>query len=76
MSKTRLPVAGLLGIGITLGLGQPLASSQSSAPAEPPAPLKEIQVDRKCKILQDESDALSGLTEAGLQSEHGLSALQ
>ena len=72
MSKTRLPVAALLGIGIVLGFGQPLAFSQSSAPAEPPAPLKEIHVDRKCTILQDESDALSDLTEAELRNDHAI----
>jgi hypothetical protein len=56
MSKTRLCVAALLGIGIALVFGQPLTFSQSSAPAQPPAPLKEIHGDRKCKILQDEID--------------------
>jgi hypothetical protein len=61
MSKSRLSVAALLGIGIALGYGQPLAFSQSSAPVQPAVPVKEIHVDRKCKILQDESDALSAL---------------
>jgi hypothetical protein len=76
MSKTRLYVAALLGIGIALGFGQPLAFSQSSGPAQPPAPLKEIHVDRKCKILQDESDALSDLTEAELQNDHAICHLE
>jgi hypothetical protein len=76
MSKTRHPVAPLLGIGIGLALGQPLAFSQSSAPAQPTAQLKEIHVDRKCKILQDESDALSGLTEAELQNDHAICHLE
>jgi hypothetical protein len=69
MSKTRLCVAALLGIGIALSFGQPLAFSQSSAPAQPQAPLKEIHVDRRCKILQDESDALSDLAEAELRND-------
>jgi hypothetical protein len=76
MSKTRLCVAALLGIGIALGFGHPPAFSQSSAPAQPQAPLKEIHVDRKCKILQDESDALSGLTEAELQNDHAICHLE
>jgi hypothetical protein len=76
MSKTRLCVAALLGIGIALGFGQPLAFSQSSSPAQPAPPLKEIHVDRKCKILQDESDALSGLTEAELQNDHAICHLE
>ena len=63
MSKTRLSVAALLGIGIALGFGHPLAFSQSSLPLSL-GPLKEIHVDRSCKILQDESDALSDLSEA------------
>ena len=76
MSKARHPVAALLGIGIVLGFGQLLAVSQSSVPAQPAAPLKEIHVDRKCKILQDESDALSGLTEAELQNDHAICHLE
>jgi hypothetical protein len=76
MSKTRLYVAALLGIGIALGFGHPSAFSQSSAPAQPPAPLKEIHVDRRCKILLDESDALSDLTEADLRNDHAICHLE
>ena len=76
MSKTRLSVAVLLGIGIALGFSHPSAFSQSSASGPPPAPLKEIHVDRSCKILQDESDALSDLTEADLQSDHAICHLE
>ena len=76
MSKTRLPVAALLGIGIAVGFGQPLAFSQSSAPAQPSFPLKEIHIDRKCKILQNESDALSDLTEAELEKDHAICHLE
>jgi hypothetical protein len=76
MSKTRLCVAALLGIGIALSFGQPLAFSQSSAPAQPQAPLKEIHVDRRCKILQDESDALSDLAEAELRNDHAICHLE
>jgi hypothetical protein len=76
ISKTCLSVAALLGIGIAFGFGQPLAFSQSSAPAQPSVPLKEIHVDRKCKILQDESDALSGLTETELQNDHAICHLE
>jgi hypothetical protein len=76
MSKTCRSVAALLGIGIALGFGQPLAFSQSSATAHPSVPLKEIHVDRKCKILQDESNALSGLSETELQSDHAICHLE
>jgi hypothetical protein len=76
MSKSRLSVAAVLGIEIALGCGQPLAFSQSSAPAQPSVPTKEIHVDRKCKILTDESDALSGLTEAELQNDHAICHLE
>jgi hypothetical protein len=76
MSKNRLPVAALLGIGIAFGLGHPLATSQSSAPGQSLAPLKEIHVDRHCRILLDESDALSGLTEADLRNDHAICHLE
>ncbi len=76
MSKTRLSVAALLGIGIALGFGYPSAFSQSSAPAPASPPLKEIHVDRSCKILQDESDALSGLTQEELQNDHAICHLE
>jgi hypothetical protein len=76
MSKSRLSVAALLGIAIALGLGHPSAFSQSSAPAQPLSPLKEIHVDRKCKVLQDESDALSDLTEADLRNDHAICHLE
>jgi hypothetical protein len=74
MSKTRLSVAALLGIGIALGFGHRSAFSQSSA--QPLSPLKEIHVDRKCKILLDESDALSDLTEADLRNDHAICHLE
>jgi hypothetical protein len=76
MSKTRLSVAVLLGMGIALGFSHPLAVSQSSAPTQPSAPLKEIHVDRRCKILQEESDALSDLTEADLRNDHAICHLE
>jgi len=76
MSKTRLSVAALLGIGIALGAGHRLAFSQSSDPAQPQPPRKEIHVDRKCKILLDESNALSGLTEADLRNDHAICHLE
>jgi hypothetical protein len=76
MSKTRLPVTVLLGIGIAIGAGHRLAFSQSSNPAQPPLPLKEIHVDRKCKILLDESTALSDLTEADLRNDHAICHLE
>jgi hypothetical protein len=76
MSNNRLPIVALLAIGIALGFGRPLAFSQSSAPAQPSVPLKEIHVDRECKILRDESDALSGLTEAELQNDHAICHLE
>jgi len=76
MSKTRLSVAALLGIGIALGFGHPSAIAQSSAPAQPSPPLKEIHVDRSCKISLNESDALSGLTEADLENDHAICHLE
>ena len=76
MSKTHLSLAALLGIGITLGFGHPSAFPQSSSPAQPSAPLKEIHVDRSCKILLDESDALSDLSEADLQNDHAICHLE
>jgi hypothetical protein len=76
MTKARLPVATFFGIGIALGFGQPLAFSQSSASAQPRVPLKEIHVDRICKILQDESNALSGLTEDELENDHAICHLE
>jgi hypothetical protein len=74
MCKAPVSVAALLGIGIALGFGHRSAFSQSSAP--PPSPLKEIHVDRKCKILLDESDALADLTEADLQNDHAICHLE
>jgi hypothetical protein len=76
MSKTRLSVAALLGIGIAFGLGHPSAFSQSSAAAQPSPPLEEIHIDRSCKILLDESDALPGLTEADLENDHAICHLE
>ena len=76
MSKTRLSAVALLGIGIALGFAHPSALSQSSAPVQPPASLKEIHVDRSCQILQDESDALSDYTEADLRDDHAICHLE
>jgi hypothetical protein len=76
VSKNRLSGAAWLGIGIALGFGHPLAFPQSSPPAQPQSPLKEIHVDRKCKILLDESDALAGLTEADLRNDHAICHLE
>jgi hypothetical protein len=76
MSKKRLPVVALLGIGITAGLGVPLASSQSTAPGQPARSPKEIHVDRRCNVLLGESDALSGLTEADLRNDHAICHLE
>jgi hypothetical protein len=76
VSKNSFGVAALLGIGITLGLGETLAFSQSSASVQPSVPLKKIHVDRRCKILHDESDALSDLTEAELKNDHAICHLE
>jgi hypothetical protein len=76
MSKTRLSVTALLGIGIAIGASHRLALSQSSDPAQPPSPLKEIHVDRKCKILLNESTAHSDLTEADLRNDHAICHLE
>jgi hypothetical protein len=76
MSRTRLSAVALLGIGISLGFAHPSAVSQSSAPMQPPAALKEVHVDRSCKILQDESDALSNYTEADLRNDHAICHLE
>jgi hypothetical protein len=76
MSKTRLSATVLLGTGIAFGFSCLVAFSQSSAPAQPPGPLKEIHVDRSCGILQQESDALSELTEEQLQNDHAICHLE
>ena len=76
MSKARLSAVALLGIGITFSFAYPSALSQSSAPVQPPAPLKEIHVDRSCKILQDKSDALSDYTEADLRDDDTICHLE
>jgi hypothetical protein len=73
MSKTRLSAAAFLATGITLGFGHPLAQSPSSVATQS---LKEIHVDRKCQILRDESDALSGLTEDELRNDHAICHLE
>jgi hypothetical protein len=76
MSKIRVSVAALLGMGIAFVFGRPSASSQSSASNQPPAALKEIHVERSCKILQEESSALSDRTEAELQNDHAICHLE
>src|ERR1700722_10037294 len=76
MSKTRLSVTVLLGIGVAVGASHRLAFSQISDAAQQPSPLKEIHVDRKCKILLDESTALSDLTEADLRNDHAICHLE
>ena len=70
MSKIRLSAAVLLGIGIAIGFFHPLAVSQSSASSQPP--LKEIHVDRSCKILPDQSNALSDYTQAEIQNDDAI----
>jgi hypothetical protein len=52
------------------------AASQSSSPTQPQAPLKEIHVDRSCKILQDESDALSDYTDLDLRNDRAICHLE
>jgi hypothetical protein len=73
---TRLSLAALSGIGIVLGFGHPSAFSQAAAPAQPSTSLKEIHVDRSCKILRDESSALSGLTETEIENDHAICHLE
>jgi hypothetical protein len=75
MSKTRLSAAALFGIGIALGFAHPSAVCQSSA-AQPPALLKEIHVDRSCKILQSESDALSDYRDLDLRTDRAICHLE
>lgn len=59
---------------MAFGFAHSSAVSQSSAPAQPP--LKEIHVDRSCKILQDESDALSDYTYLDLRNDHAICHLE
>jgi hypothetical protein len=56
-----------------------LAIEPSMQPAEPSAssqPLKEIHVDRSCKVLLNKSDALSGLTDSDVQNDHAICHLE
>jgi hypothetical protein len=69
MSKARLSLAAWLGISTAVGFGS-LAFSQSAAPP------KEIHVDRSCKILQEESTALSELTETEFNNDHAICHLE
>lgn len=71
-----LAITLVLGVPVILALPDSLAIAQSSVPAPPPAQLKEIHVDRKCGILLEESDALSGLTEADVQNDHAICHLE
>jgi hypothetical protein len=59
---------------MALGFAHPSAVSQTSA--QPPASLKEIHVDRSCKILLDKSDALSEYTDADLENDHVICHLE
>jgi hypothetical protein len=61
---------------MALALTHPSAVAQSSAAAQPAAPLKEIHVDMTCKILPDESDALSGISQEELQNDHAICHLE
>jgi hypothetical protein len=76
MLKTRLSPTALLGIGIVVGFADLSAVSQSSAQPQPPPPLKEIHVDRSCKILLDKSDALSDYAEDDLRNDHAICHLE
>ena len=76
MLKTRLSPTALLGIGIIVGFADLSTVSQSPAQPQPPPPLKEIHVDRSCKILLDKSDALSDYTEDGLRNDHAICHLE
>ena len=76
MFRSRLSPAALLGIGIAFGFANPWAISQSSAPSQPQPPLKEIHVNRSCKILQDESNALSDYTDLDLRNDHAICHLE
>jgi hypothetical protein len=68
MNRHRLSSAVLLGLGIAV-VASSAAFSQST-------PLKEIHVDRSCKISQEESSALSGLTETEIENDHAICHLE
>ena len=74
MSKTYVAAAALLGSGLAFGYAPFAALAQE--PASTQAPYKEIHVDRSCRILLEESDALSGLTEAEVQNDHAICQLE
>jgi hypothetical protein len=61
------------GIPISLGFVDSAVLAQSSVPSQP---LKEIHVDRTCRILLDESDALSSLTEDDARNDHAICHLE
>ena len=61
--------------GIALPAGVVLVGSCALA-QESSQPLKEIHVDRKCSVLLDESNALSGLTEADVRNDHAICHLE
>lgn len=70
MSKVKLSAPVVLGIGISLGLAYSSTLSPSLASAQDSPRLKEIHVDQRCKILQDQSDALTDFTESELENDH------
>jgi hypothetical protein len=74
MLKTRLTTALLFGVGVGLGLAHLPAFSQSGSASAPP--VKEIHVDRSCKVLLESSAALSGYGEEDLRNDHVICHLE
>jgi hypothetical protein len=68
--------AAAIAIEIVVGSAHLSAIAQSSDSAQAEAPLKEIHVDRKCEILPDESDALSGISDEDLRNDHAICHLE
>jgi hypothetical protein len=75
MLRPRLSAAAFIGTGIFFGFAD-LSVSQSSSQPQALPPVKEIHVDRRCKILLDKSDALSDYTEADLADDHTICHLE
>lgn len=76
MVRNCLSAAALLGVGFMLGCAHHSAVSVAAARPALPPPLKEIHVDRSCRILLDGSNALAKSTEANPLDEQAICHLE
>jgi hypothetical protein len=80
MVKASRTVAALVGTGIALAFtvchsARLLHAAPRQADSSNSAPLKEIHVDQRCKVLLDQSDALTGFTKSDLKHHHAICRL-